>query len=171
MNPPTTFSAGLVDSDRNLAIQDALTQGSLPRALALLNAGVPHRYTAAYSLEDAVLHNRGLVDKQKQATPAFLLAVPLKDSFCQFLMRDGHFETHDSASDPRLDGHLYKGVIAAYCAAPVTDSSGHWMIGSLCHFDVVPQRLTAAENELLQRAGRMVSARMLREAAPTQVLS
>lgn len=164
MSPPNTFSVGLVDSERDLAIQDALTQGSLIRALLLLNEGVPHRFTAAYFLNDGVLHNRGLVDKRMEAVPHFLLSVPLADSFCKFLIRDGHFETHDSSVDSRLDGHLYQGVIAAYTGAPITESSGHWMIGNICHFDLLPQKVTAAQRELLKRAARMVPARALHEA-------
>ena len=46
-----------------------------PAGLPYLNARVPHRYTGIYQLEDGVLHNRYLFDKQGQVLPEALAAV------------------------------------------------------------------------------------------------
>ncbi|QHJ00814.1 hypothetical protein GT347_24200 [Xylophilus rhododendri] len=154
----------MIAGARLYAIQAALAQGSLADALSLLNKGVVHRFTAAYHLQDGVLYNRGLVDKLGKPMPELMRAVPVEHSFCQFVMRDNFFQTTDSTRDPRLQGHRLQGVIHSYTAAPITDSSGHFVIGSICHFDFVRQVLSLDEVDLLKRAGRLVTGRMLFEA-------
>lgn len=125
----------------------------VPAALAYLNAGVPHRYTAVYRMQGDKFENIHLHDKQSEVVPAFLAAVPLEDSFCQFVLRDGLFSTHDSALDARLDGHKYKGVMVAYHGVPIADEAGG-LWGTLCHFDVASHALSDLEFDLLQHAAR-----------------
>lgn len=126
-------------------------------ALASLNSRVPHRYTAVYHLEDALLRNVELVDKAGEARPEFLEAVPLGSSFCQFVLRDGVFLMSNSAQDDRLDGHPYKGVIVAYHGVPIPKPEGG-LFGTLCHFDVLEQPLSDAEYENLRGVARVLPA-------------
>lgn len=132
-------------------------------ALTQLNRRVPHRYTAIYELAAGLLKNRHLIDKEGEASPEFLLEVPLADSFCQFVLRDGSFLTNDSASDERLNGHPYQGVMVSYHGVPILDDSGE-LFGSLCHFDVQSQPLSDDEFELLQRVARVVPGYVKRSA-------
>jgi hypothetical protein len=141
-------------------IQDSLLKGELHQALATLNSEAPHRFSAVYRLTRCVLHNVALCDKLGQVTPAHLMAVSLEHSFCQFVMKNGGFETSDSARDSRLNGHPYQGVMVSYTGVPLTDSAGE-IIGTLCHFDTASHRLSAQEYELLWKVGRVIDPRLL----------
>lgn len=131
--------------------QNALAGLGAPAALAYLNAGVDHRYTAAYRLADQKFENVFLHDKQGEVVPEFLAVVPFEESFCQFVLRDGSFSTSDSAADRRLDGHLYQGVVVCYHGVPIADDARQ-LLGTLCHFDVAERPLPASEYELLEKA-------------------
>ena len=125
------------------------TQGAAA-ALAFLNAGVKHRYSAVYRLEGGKLKNVLLHDKADEMRPDFLAEVALETSFCQFVIRDGYFQTSDSGTDHRLDGHPYQGVMVSYHGVPILSAGEIW--GTLCHFDVLPQPLPDHEFELLRAA-------------------
>lgn len=145
------------------AFYAALADEGLSQALAVLNRNVPHRYTAVYRLEDAMLHNHSLFDKLGAVLTDDLASVPLGISFCQFVLRDGVFSTSDSGSDGRLAGHPYQGVVVAYTGVPITEQFGAGeVIGTLCHFDSCSQRLEAAEFELLQQAAKLIRPAMIR---------
>ncbi|WPB55037.1 hypothetical protein [Xylophilus sp. GOD-11R] len=161
MKPQASYSRSSLDVGRYQAVQAALMRGHLGAALRLLNAGVAHRFSAAYSLEDGHFHNRGFIDKRGAPLPDDFVVVAFQDSFCRFVYQNGFFHTRDSATDGRLIGHKFRGVIASYTAAPVLDSTGKWVIGSVCHFDLEPRTISENQMDLLRRAGRMVSARML----------
>lgn len=137
-----------------------LTALGAPAALAYLNAGVPHRYSAIYRLQDGMFENIYLHDKQAEVIPEFLAVVPFEVSFCQFVLRDTAFSTVDSAADKRLDRHKYQGVVASYHGVPILDETGE-LAGTLCHFDVVTHPLCETEFELLEHAGRAFPARLL----------
>lgn len=119
-------------------------------ALKFLNDGVPHRYSAIYRLTGGKLTNLAIFDKAGEARPEFLAVVPFETSFCQFVIRDGAFRTSDSASDPRLDGHPYQGVMVSYHGVPIVMDGEVW--GTLCHFDVKEMPLAEDEFELLREA-------------------
>ncbi|MDM0011956.1 GAF domain-containing protein [Variovorax sp. J22P168] len=142
--------------DEVRAFVDACHAEGLTAALTRLNERVPHRYTALYRLDASVLKNVELIDKAREVRPEFLAAVPLTDSFCQFVLRDGAFLTSDSGEDDRLDGHPYKGVMVAYHGVPVLDGEGE-LFGSLCHFDVRQQPLSDTEYAHLQGVARALS--------------
>ncbi|MES1161980.1 MAG: GAF domain-containing protein, partial [Rhizobacter sp.] len=67
-----------------------------------------------------------------------------------FVIRDGHFKTSDSATDHRLDGHPYQGVMVSYHGVPIL--LGGEIGGTLCHFDLAAHALTDDEFELLRQA-------------------
>ena len=139
--------AALRDVDR---FRFALVSEGAAAALEFLNAGVPHRYSAVYKVDGGRLKNVLLHDKVGELRPDFLAEVPFETSFCQFVIRDGHFSTNDSASDRRLDGHPYQGVMVSYHGVPILSGSEIW--GTLCHFDLVAQALSDEEFELLRQA-------------------
>jgi GAF domain-containing protein len=132
----------------------ALDAGGATAALAFLNAGVPHRYSAVYRLEAGKLTNVLLHDKAGEVRPEFLAVVPFETSFCQFVIRDGAFRTSDSTTDHRLDGHPYQGVMVSYHGVPIVMDGEVW--GTMCHFDVKVLPLAEAEFELLRDAAAAV---------------
>ena len=133
------------------AFKATLASEGADAALAFLNAGVPHRYSAVYRIDGRTLKNVLLRDKADEITPAYLAEVPFETSFCQFVIRDGHFQTDDSALDHRLDGHAYQGVMVSYHGVPILSGGEIW--GTLCHFDVAAQPLSDDEFDLLRGAG------------------
>lgn len=125
-------------------------------ALHYLNSGVPHRYTAVYRFEGELLRNVLLYDKQGQMRPEYLIAVPFKQSFCQFVLRDQAFRTDDSEHDDRLAGHPYRGIVVSYHSVPVVNEHGA-LWGTMSHFDMSSHSLTDSEFALLQRAARVLT--------------
>ena len=142
------------------ALSSILETHGAAAAIQYLNAGVAHRFTAAYRLDDGILRNLLLSDKQGEICPAFLAEVPLATSFCQFVLRDGVFQTSNSATDPRLDGHPYQGVMVCYHGVPLLNANGE-LWGTLCHFDVQELTLSDAEFGLLQQAAQLLPAYLL----------
>ena len=136
--------------------QSELKRNGLASALGLLNQPVNHRYTGVYQLRDGNLCNVELYDKEGEVKPEFLMEVPLHDSFCQFVLRDGVFRTSDTGKDDRLDGHKYQGVLLSYHGVPVLDNQGE-LFGTLCHFDALQRDLSDEDFELLQHAARLIA--------------
>lgn len=134
-----------------------------PAGLAFLNARVPHRYTAVYELSEGMLRNLYIFDKLGEVVPDFLEAVPLQDSFCQFVLRDGLFTTVDTAADKRLDGHKYQGVMGSYHGLPLLDNHGE-LFGTICHFDTTRHPLSDDEFEVLRQAARLLPRYLQRKA-------
>ena len=137
------------------AFSDVLSSSGPAAALEFLNSGVAHRYTAIYRFEGELLRNVLLHDKQDEVRPQFLLAVPFRHSFCQFVLRDQAFRTEDSRRDKRLDGHPYQGVVISYHSVPLTNEAGA-LWGTMSHFDMVAHPLSDAEFQLLEQAGRIL---------------
>ncbi|WP_311221613.1 MULTISPECIES: GAF domain-containing protein [unclassified Acidovorax] len=151
MSPPSVETRDAFEAYK------ALLQVTGPAGLSFLNARVKHRYTAVYRLEGSVLRNMHLFDKQGVVTPDFLAEIPLQDSFCQFVMRDGGFTSTDTGADSRLDGHKYQGVMGSYHGLPLLDNHGS-LYGTLCHFDTERHALPDEEFALLQKAARLLPA-------------
>lgn len=136
-------------------LRTALSEAGIEGGLKFLNQRIAHRYTAVYRLQDARLKNMGLYDKAGEVRPEYLAEVPLDVSFCQFVLRDGHFLTRNSGQDGRLDGHPYQGVMVAYHGVPVSDQRGQ-LVGTLCHFDLVERELSDDDYLLLQQAAGLL---------------
>ena len=141
------------------ALRTALSQGGPAAVLAYLNQGVPHRYTAIYRFDGELLRNVFLCDKLDEVRPDFLLAVPFKHSFCQFVLRDQAFRTEDSRQDKRLDGHPYQGVVVSYHSVPLTTADGA-LWGTMSHFDMKSHPLPDEEFELLEGAAKLLSGQL-----------
>ena len=141
---------------RDLETFSAILRAEGPdAALAYLNEGVPHRFSAVYRFAGPLLRNVLFHDKAGEMRPEFLAAVPFDASFCQFVLRDGVFRTDDSAADARLKGHPYQGVVVSYHSVPLMNHSGEpW--GTLSHFDLASQPLSDDEFELLKSAAKLL---------------
>ncbi|RYF36045.1 MAG: GAF domain-containing protein [Comamonadaceae bacterium] len=146
---PAAIAEPLADVERALAAQ------GLRGALGVLNRRVPHRFTAVYRLAGASLVNVATVDKHLHLDALDLKVVPLKDSFCQFVLRDGLFLTHDSGTDSRLAGHPYSGAVACYVGVPIRNREGA-LAGTLCHFDIEDHDVHDDEYLLLDHAARLL---------------
>jgi hypothetical protein len=148
---PDAVGSALSEVERELA------QKGLTGALGVLNRRVPHRFTAVYRLIGQALHNVATADKHHHLDPLDLKVVPLKDSFCQFVLRDGLFLTRDSGTDSRLGGHPYGGIVGCYVGVPIRTRDGR-LSGTLCHFDLESFDVDDDEYLLLDRAARLMPA-------------
>ncbi|MES2360837.1 MAG: GAF domain-containing protein [Pseudomonadota bacterium] len=143
-------------SDPYQSLQDVLQKQGLKAGLAFLNERVPHRFTAIYRLDNMLLRQVELVDKGGSPVDvAALEAIPLETSFCQFVLSDGQFTTSQSASDSRLDGHPYQGVVDSYIGLPL-QGDGDKLFGTFCHFDFCEQPVNDEEFAFLQRVVRLL---------------
>lgn len=142
--------------DEYTKLSESLNSGGLEAGLRFLNQRVDHRFTAVYRLEDMVLHNVSLVDKvEDDFDRTALQAIPLGDSFCQFVLRDGFFRTSRTTGMGELDGHLYQGVLESYVGLPLM-SSPDKMFGTLCHFDFGEKPMSDEEFAFLQKVARLL---------------
>ncbi|MDM0103298.1 guanylate cyclase [Variovorax sp. J22R24] len=138
------------------AISTVLAAEGPPAALAYLNDGVPHRFTAVYRFAGPILHNVFLHDKAGRMRPDFLAVVPFSRSFCQFVVKDRSFRTDNSVADPRLFGHALRGIVISYHSVPVLDHASGELWGTLSHFDMRHLTLPDEEFELLQGAASLL---------------
>ena len=125
-----------------------IERGGVEAGLKFLNARTDYRYTAIYRFEGAKMRNIYLYDRLGESVSNFV-KVPLGDSFCQFVMAEGGFNTGDSSKDERLLGHSYQGVLNAYFGLPLSRQPGT-IYGTFCHFDFKPQAIDDSEIEFLQ---------------------
>ncbi len=139
---------------------DALMTGGVRSALEVLSARVPHRFTAVYRFNGQMLRSEAFVDKEGGPPILRFLNVDLGHSFCQYVMRDGYFETENTADDDRLHGHIAQGRILSYHGVPLLDVDGK-PFGSLCHFDTVIRSLGVNEFDYMKRAAVILSTFML----------
>jgi hypothetical protein len=139
-----------------LQVQQELHANGLAAALGVLNARVPHRFTGVYQRDGEVMRNVALFEKPSRLEPVDLSVVPVKDSFCQYVLRDSLFVTNDSGRDDRLAGHPYSGVVGCYVGVPISRGQGT-LDGTLCHFDLVDQPIDDDEFLLLQHAAGLFS--------------
>lgn len=143
-------------ADPYLQIDSALKTGGLAEGLRFLNGRVEHRFTAIYRLDQLVLRNVQLVDKAPDGFDASALEeLPLGDSFCQFVLRDGQFKTSQTSAMGELDGHPYQGVLESYVGLPIMKTATD-MFGTLCHFDFGRQPISDEEFALLQKVARLL---------------
>lgn len=136
-------------------LRAVMDEGGLHAGLKYLNDPVVHRYTGVFRLNNGMFRNVDLFDKEGEVMPEFLAEVPLTDSFCQFVIRDGVFCTDNTANDRRLDGHKYQGVLLTYHGVPVLDDRGE-LFGTLCHFDAEARTISDEQFDLLQRAAKVI---------------
>jgi hypothetical protein len=149
--PPPAIACALAEVEAELA------QNGLLGVLRFLNARVPHRFTAVYRLDHQLLVNIATFDKHLHLEALDLKAVPLNDSYCQFVLRDGLFLTDDSGQDERLSGHPYAGVVGSYIGVPIARKPGS-LDGTLCHFDLASHPISDEEYLLLERAAMLLPA-------------
>jgi len=121
-------------ADIRPAVREALAVGGLDEAVRLLNRWVPHRYTAVHRLVIDQMASLAIHDVKGGDVTPLQVTIDRGHSFCQYAIADGFFITENSANDPRLNGHVAQGKIAAYHGVALLDQSGQ-AFGALCHFD------------------------------------
>lgn len=115
-----------------------LSSNGLRSALADVLAETDYRYIALFRLQGdrasaAVFYDR------TQPDVLFAEEVSAPASYCAFT-RDTKqpFVTANSLTDSRLDEHMSRASVQAYCGIPILTPEGEFL-GTLCHYDVVPR--------------------------------
>ncbi len=126
----------LIDDFRRIVAAQGLWH-----AMRWLNGRVPYRYTAIFRFDGDMLRNICLVDKQ-DPTIATCEDQPITESYCVYIHRSGKdFSVEDAPKDSRVADHPKRRSFACYYGVPLLGSSGR-LLGTVCHFDIFPTRIT-----------------------------
>lgn len=119
-------------------------------ALAYLNARTRFRFTGIYRVDPPMLRNVHLFDRENPALNISGKACPLDDTYCSITAgTDSPFATSEAGVDPRLVLHAARDSVISYAGVPIRMTDGRvW--GTLCHFDVRPRLIPAAEVPVLE---------------------
>ena len=119
-------------------------------ALAFLLGLTDYRFIGIFRFENGKANAAIYYDRENPQTLA-VDEVPESATYCCFV-RDsgGAFTTADSMADARLAAHPTREQVAAYSGVPVMDPEGA-IIGTLCHYDVVPRDPAQIDMELIVR--------------------
>lgn len=147
---PSNTSSEVLRSFEKVLEQDGVQAG-----IEFLNARVPHRYTCVFELKGDMLKSRYVYDKLHRITPDALKEVKLKDSFCQFVLRDGIFATFSSSHDERVEDVKAAEKFDAYVGVPLMNKSGE-LVGTLCHIDASALDLPGEEFLILENAALLL---------------
>ena len=132
-----------------------LERRGLHALLAHLNGRTRHRYTGVYTFAPPMLRNVSLFDREN---PGIVRGgdTPMAETYCSVVGADGQpFATGNSQHDPRLVAHPARSSVLAYCGVPLRDETGR-CFGTLCHFDMRPRLIPAAEIPILAEVAIMV---------------
>ena len=135
-------------------VADSLRDGRLRETLAGLNARTRFRYTGIYRVEDGVLRNLALFDRENPAMNLSGDVCALNETYCAMVSAtDSAFVTRNSLNDPRLSAHPARLRVVSYAGVPIKHSSG--ARGTLCHFDCRPRLLAPGEIQILESIAPM----------------
>ncbi len=99
-------------------------------------------------------------DKENPAVTS-ATEVPDDATYCCYV-RDsrGAFMTAEALLDPRTEGHPARATVPTYCGVPVMDAEGD-LLGTLCHYDLVPRDPSELDLELLLQAASAIAQRQM----------
>jgi GAF domain-containing protein len=124
--------------------------------MRVLNQSVPHRYSAIFRFDGDTLHNICLVDKEDPKT--FECSdQPITNSYCTYIRNSGeHFSVQESLLDKRVDNHPKRRVFQSYYGVPLFGPEKQ-LLGTVCHFDNAPLRVTDQIASDLDDLGEVIS--------------
>jgi GAF domain-containing protein len=120
-------------------------------ALAYLLSLSDYRFIGIFRFQDGKANAAIHYDREN---PSVMNATEVPDTatYCCYV-RDGNgvFTTANALTDARLEQHPARETVLAYCGVPVMDPSGN-LLGTLCHYDLVPRDPAQLDMELLLQA-------------------
>ena len=128
--------------------KSALEAGGLEAAMRWLNDRAPYRYTAIFAFEGEMLRNICLIDKENLSITN-CSDQPITESYCMYIHRSRErFNVEQSLLDKRVEEHPKRRNVQCYYGIPLFGADGT-MLGTVCHFDSSPVRITEAVAEAL----------------------
>lgn len=145
-------------------LRELLVRHGLRPMVVFLNGLSTFRFSAVMRFDKGMLQTVCYYDRE-DPRPDALPAVPEEASYCRFVKaRREIFSVPDSKLESCLSGHPARDAVRAYCGAPLYGAEGNVM-GSICHFNIDPVRITVRDGELLTAAADLLMkhhARVLR---------
>src|ERR1700694_5916980 len=134
----------------------ALKADGLWAAMRWLNDRVPYRFTAIFAFYGDMLRNICLIDKQNQKITK-CSDQPITESYCMYIHRSSErFVVEEALLDGRVAVHPKRRSVQCYYGIPLFDSKGK-MLGTVCHFDSMPIRVTEAVAEALDDLAPLIA--------------
>ena len=132
------------------AFSQTLESSGVRAALAFLLGLTDYRFIGIFRFENGNANAAVYYDRENPQTLA-VDELPESTTYCCYV-RDsgGTFTTADSMADARLAAHPRREKVVSYCGVPVMDPEGA-IIGTLCHYDVVPRDPAQIDMELIVR--------------------
>ncbi|MFZ0321803.1 MAG: GAF domain-containing protein [Candidatus Sulfotelmatobacter sp.] len=118
-----------------------LQADGLRGAMRWLNDRVPYRFTAIFAFDGDMLRNICLIDKNDRNTTN-CSDQPITESYCMYIHRSREtFSVEEALLDKRVAVHPKRQSLQCYYGIPLFNSEGK-MLGTVCHFDRMPVRVT-----------------------------
>ena len=125
-----------------------LNADGLRHALATLVERTDYRFIGLWRFQDGKANAAVHFDREN---PEVLSAQEVSEdaTYCCYVREARQpFTTADARGDVRLAQHPARDEVLTYCGVPVMDSAGH-VLGTLCHYDVVPRDPAQVDLELM----------------------
>jgi GAF domain-containing protein len=133
-----------------------LAAGGLDAAMRWLNDRVPYRYTAVFAFEGEMLRNVCLIDKENPNITN-CSDQPITESYCMYIRRSRErFNVEQALLDKRVEQHPKRRNVQCYYGIPLFASEGE-MLGTVCHFDSMPLRVTESVAEALDDLAPLIA--------------
>jgi GAF domain-containing protein len=133
-----------------------LRSDGLWTAMKWLNQSAPYRFTAVFAFEGDSLRNVCLVDK-KNPDITSCSDQPIADSYCVYIHLSGErFDVEHAILDKRVEGHPKQRTFQCYYGIPLFGRDGR-VIGTVCHFDTEPVRVTEDCASALDDVGSLIA--------------
>lgn len=124
--------------------------------LATLNARTRFRFTGLYRVEQPMLRNIALFDRENPMLRAVGHCSAITDTYCNIVAANAlALAVADASTDGRLIGHPARGSVLSYVGVPVRDRAGR-VAGTLCHWDTRPRLAPAGELVVLERVAALL---------------
>jgi hypothetical protein len=148
------YTSLVTDTMKNF--EAALRADGLFAAMRWLNERVPYRYSAVFSFHGDTLHNICLIDKKNPNTST-CPDQPITESYCMYIRRSGEgLSVEQSLVDRRVEGHPKQRSVQCYYGIPLYGAEGE-MLGTVCHFDSSPVRVTEEIASALDDLGPLIA--------------
>lgn len=141
------------DEDAVEEIDHAMAKRGVHGVLALLNARSPHRFTGIYRFDPPTLRSLHLYDRNN---PSLEVGedTPMRETYCSIVgEQEAAFAVADAMDSARLSEHPARESVRSYQGIPLVNSS-NVVVGTLCHFDIVPRPNDDRANVFMAEAAK-----------------
>jgi GAF domain-containing protein len=134
-----------------------LQADGLRAAMRWLNDRVPYRFTAIFAFDGDMLRNICLIDKENESI-SNCSDQSITESYCMYVHRSREmFSVEETLLDSRVAAHPKRKTVQCYYGIPLFGSEGE-LLGTVCHFDYLPIRVTEGVASGLDNLAPLIAA-------------